>query len=110
MSPVPVAVPGLADVKELRVYGGFGVCAVLADGTLKCWGDFPCEASGDDSGWSDKPVVIDTLPQVRSRALGSSFGCALLEGGSVYCCGENQYGQLGNGGWESSWVPTEVRF
>ena len=35
---------------------------------------------------------------VQSVSVGSSFACALLNGGSIYCWGYNNHGQLGNGG------------
>ena len=45
---------------------------------------------------------------VASLALGGSHSCALRDDGSVTCWGWNFYGQLGDGGIESSLTPADV--
>ncbi|MBI4706246.1 MAG: hypothetical protein HY744_34550 [Deltaproteobacteria bacterium] len=111
MSLVPVAVAGLRDVKQVRLGGWGWACAVLADGTIECWGAHGADWAGDGSGVSAEPVVIQGLAPVRSIALGFDFSCALLEDRSVWCWGANECGQLGNGTTDASWdQPTKVRF
>ncbi|MDB4975689.1 MAG: protein alpha-tubulin suppressor [Myxococcaceae bacterium] len=60
------------------------VCALLLDGTVKCWG---------------RASFVPTLvPGVGDAVeLGSHGGCVRLARGSVSCWGSNQYGRLGNG-------------
>ena len=45
---------------------------------------------------------------VAGLALGDEHGCALLVLGGVACWGDNEEGQLGDGGWESHNVPAYV--
>lgn len=76
-------------------------CARRDDGSIRCWGDSWAGAlgcplggkSGADLYWSNPE-----LPgKVRQVALGSAFGCALLESGVVHCWGTGADGALGNG-------------
>jgi len=95
---VPTNVIDLNNVKFVTT--GFAhACALLNDGTLKCWGNnlegqlgqglFPyLEAT--------KPISVPGLTNVESVAAGASHTCALLQDGSVQCWGNNTSGQLGN--------------
>ncbi|MEP7051807.1 MAG: hypothetical protein ABJB12_15695 [Pseudomonadota bacterium] len=42
-------------------------------------------------------------------ALGSTHSCALGASGLVWCWGQNEAGQLGTGGRQASWRPSQVR-
>lgn len=59
-----------------------GVC-VGADGT--------CGARDDAA--SDAPAATSCIAQV---ALGYHHVCVLKAGGTIWCAGENNFGQLGN--------------
>lgn len=73
------------------LYGGpagDGTCAVLADGSISCWGN------GFNNPQS--PVKINGQ-KITSAAVGDGFACALLADTTVWCWGANSKGQLGNG-------------
>jgi alpha-tubulin suppressor-like RCC1 family protein len=83
-------------------------CALLRDGTVKCWGrnDFGQLGLGDTQNRGDQPGEMgDNLPAVDlgtgrtavALAVGSVHTCALLDDGSVKCWGDNENGQLGLG-------------
>lgn len=100
--PAPRAVPGLAQVVDLAASDSH-VCAVLADGTAKCWGDNDKGQCGDgtqDAVHSPNTVLRnedgDPLQDVKRMITGSSFSCALLGDDSVHCWGSNTYHSLGN--------------
>jgi len=87
--------------------GAIHTCALLSDGTVKCWG---YNASGqlgygDTRNRSDQvpaelpPVSVTEEPGVRVIRLsaGSEHTCALLSNETVRCWGDNRTGQLGYG-------------
>jgi alpha-tubulin suppressor-like RCC1 family protein len=94
-SPVPVS--GLTHVQAIAA-GGLDTCALLAGGTVDCWG---LGGSGDlgngASVNSAIPVPVSGLTGVTAIAVGYYNACALLSGGTVACWGDNTYGALGNG-------------
>lgn len=90
-------------------------CAVLADGSAKCWGAGLSGRLGDGSGNnSSTPLLVagldGTLPgqSVVAIAAGSSHTCAVLGDGSAKCWGANFSGQLGNGTSDSASEPVAV--
>jgi alpha-tubulin suppressor-like RCC1 family protein len=88
--------------------GALHACALLDDGTIRCWGDNLYGQLGlghaDDVG-DDEPADSEPTVRLRQRAVavaaGSSHTCALLEDGSVRCWGINTGGQLGIGRTDS---------
>jgi alpha-tubulin suppressor-like RCC1 family protein len=71
-------------------------CAVIADGSVKCWGAIGHPLGGD--WWSSEtPVAIDFGAPVKQVACGYRHACALLTNGTVRCWGRNEQGQLGLG-------------
>lgn len=85
--------------------GGHHACALLAGGSVKCWGaNSRGELGlGDGKPRGDKPGQMgDALPAItlgaaKRIAAGATWTCAILEGGSVKCWGSNANGQLGLG-------------
>ncbi len=88
--------------------GGRHTCAVLDDGTVKCWGlnTNGQLGLGDIADRGDQPGEMgDALPTVglgtdhtaAAIAAGASHTCALLDDGTVKCWGLNTNGQLGLG-------------
>lgn len=71
-------------------------CALLADKTVRCWGNNAFGQLGDgqlnDSG---TPVAVSGLSGVRSISTGHSHTCASLDDGTVKCWGSDLYGQTG---------------
>jgi alpha-tubulin suppressor-like RCC1 family protein len=86
----PAAVSGLGGVVQIAV-GRTDSCAVLNDGTLKCWG------ATADGQQHLLPTVVDGIANVRRVAVGYGFTCALTSDGTITCWGVNGSGQLGRG-------------
>ncbi|MHB8959332.1 MAG: RCC1 domain-containing protein, partial [Candidatus Limnocylindrales bacterium] len=110
-APVTVlAGPGqttpLTGVTALSAANGY-TCALMQDGSAKCWGDAPQAAS-----LAPVAVMADgrhPLTGIVGIGAGDRHACALLAGGSVVCWGANESGQLGDQGTEAkSAVPVAV--
>jgi alpha-tubulin suppressor-like RCC1 family protein len=74
-------------------------CAVMDDGTAKCWGGDAFGQLGDDETtfMVPAPTPVLGLADVKGLALGLTHTCALETDGSVACWGGNTECQLGNG-------------
>jgi alpha-tubulin suppressor-like RCC1 family protein len=101
-----VAAPSMVP-RGIAVGGTFG-CAVLDDGTVRCWGDDSLGQLGDGQRGRDPqgPVMVIATPgaaatnplqRVVSIAGGVDNACALLADGSLRCWGSNRSGALGIG-------------
>ncbi|WP_181234164.1 RCC1 domain-containing protein [Enhygromyxa salina] len=84
--------------------GAYHTCAVLASGTVTCWGQNTDGQLGlghlqdiGDNEDIDTLIPLDFGDSIQSVTAGSSFTCALSVIGGVYCWGGNAYGQLGHG-------------
>lgn len=102
----PTEVPGLAGVAQISAgFGGLDsfvavshTCALLTDGTARCWGVNQDGQLGDGTTvGSAAPVVVEGLAGVAQIAAGYDHTCALLTDGTARCWGGNQAGQLGDG-------------
>jgi alpha-tubulin suppressor-like RCC1 family protein len=84
-------------------------CAVVGDGTARCWGNGEWGRLGDGSsmGKSAVPVAVEGLSRVGAISAGGSHTCAVSNGG-VWCWGFNMSGQLGDGTTQNSAVPIPV--
>lgn len=113
-SITPVAVTGIATATAIAVprmaggEGGFHTCALLSDGTVKCWGGNWNGTLGDGTTWdqagelpngreySTTPVAVQGITTATAIVSGGNFTCALLSGGTVKCWGGNASGELGD--------------
>ena len=109
-SSIPVSV-NLSGAKAAAIALGDGhACAILEDGTVKCWGSGDLGQLGNGL-WdnSSTPVSVNLSgTKATAIALGHSHSCALLEDGTVKCWGYGDHGQLGNGAWDDSSTPVSV--
>eukprot|EP00435_Cladocopium_sp_Y103_P010964 s5148_g2.t2 len=89
-------------------------CAILDDGTLKCWGSNgrghlgtenqePIGGLPEQMGDNLAPINLGSGRTARQVVAGDRFTCALLDNGSVKCWGRNSYGQLGLGISDNLW-------
>lgn len=117
---LPAASPPLhfaTPVKQLAA-GANHTCALLGDGTVRCWGDNAFGQLGlgtranvgdDESAASLGPVTLEA--PVVSLVAGQQHTCVLLEDGNVRCWGGNAWGQLGlarNGNVGDDELPSSV--
>jgi len=103
----PVAVGGIAGATQLAA-GADHACALLAAGTVSCWGyNFAGELGvgtssgpqlcgrGGGGGWcSTKPTAAAGVSGAVALSAGGDHTCALQAGGTLACWGYNTYGQL----------------
>jgi alpha-tubulin suppressor-like RCC1 family protein len=93
----PVAVTGIDSATSVAV-GYSHSCALLTDGTVRCWGANGAGQLGDGANAdSSIPRPVGGISTATALALGDNHSCALLESGTVQCWGYNFSGQLGNG-------------
>ena len=90
-------------------------CALLEEGTAKCWGNNEFNQLGNQSATSSQrfPSFIETntgapFAAISQLALGYSHACALSEAGTVHCWGDNDMGQLGIGNTTASATPKQI--
>jgi alpha-tubulin suppressor-like RCC1 family protein len=109
-SVVPLEVMGLNHVTALAA-GSMHVCALISDGTVKCWG-YNGQGQLGNGTFTDTstptPVKNLTGPVVGITA-GQQHTCAILSGGNVQCWGSNNAEQLGNPGVTGYTIPTPVQ-
>jgi len=88
-------------------------CALLIDGTVKCWGSNIFGQSGCEKSTCGENIIeprkIDILNDVKQIDLGQVHSCALINDGTVKCWGDNGYSQLGSTTYESNSFPTLVK-
>ena len=96
-SAVPLTVTGLTDAVAIAA-GWSHSCALLDDGTARCWGrnDLGQLGNGHRTN-SNVPVTVTGLTDAVAITAGGNHTCALLDDGTARCWGYNDYGQLGNG-------------
>lgn len=79
--------------------GGAHTCAVLANGSVQCWGSnrYGGLGVGDSRELSTVPVTVRGITNAQTVVAGGSASCAVLTGGALMCWGYNNQGQLGVG-------------
>ncbi|MBN9165137.1 MAG: hypothetical protein J0I07_29500 [Myxococcales bacterium] len=103
-----VNVPGVTGVKRL-IAGEASTCALLGDGSVRCWGSNGEGELGLGTRSSDeRPARVSALSAVEDVCLASAHGCALTKAGKLLCWGSNAFGQIGDGTKERRPEPTPV--
>jgi alpha-tubulin suppressor-like RCC1 family protein len=103
----PTPVPGITTATAIAA-GFEHVCALLAAGTVQCWGDNEYAQVGNTSAASmqtsvcyaglacaPSPVPAGGLSGVVALAAGGNDACATLSSGAVQCWGDDGSGELG---------------
>ena len=108
---IPVPVSGLGNAVAIAA-GSSQTCALLADGSMRCWG-------ANTLGVLGNGTVLDSLVPTpvlggggnnpaRDVAAGGNHTCAVRASGAVACWGDNTNGQLGDGTNVSRLTPVAV--
>ena len=114
---MPIGQLNVAGFQEGSIYtnstlssGGDHTCAIIDNGSVSCWG-LGSKGQLGNGGISTQysPTLVTGLGVGRTAvgiSVGYSHSCAVLDNGEVACWGENNVGQLGNGGNSDSSIPT----
>jgi len=96
-SKVPIQVAGITSGIALASGYAHG-CAVLAGGSVKCWGqNFHGQLGNGSTTDSPTPVSVSGVVNAVAIGAGNSHSCAAISDGTVKCWGYNSQGQLGDG-------------
>ena len=93
----PVSVLGISNAVHISS-GGSNTCAVLSNGTVRCWGSTVNSQIGiSPNEVVSTPVAIPGISGAVKVAVNSSVGCAVLASGNTKCWGSTSNGQIGAG-------------
>lgn len=97
----PTTVLGLPGSSVMAIAAGSShTCAVFVDGAVACWGanHHGQLGQGTLTPWSTPQVIsYPTTSPAISVSSGYKFSCSLHADNSIWCWGNNHYGNLGNG-------------
>ncbi|HEY2407838.1 MAG TPA: hypothetical protein VGI10_17640 [Polyangiaceae bacterium] len=109
-SAIPVPVRDLSGVSEVTTAENSGsprcaacyayACALLADGTVQCWGEDQDGTLGNGTTApvaTTTPAAVSNLGAVASLSAGPGHIFAILTDGTVAAWGANRCGELGDG-------------
>jgi len=116
---IPNAVAGAIPFAEISA-GWHHTCGVATNGQVFCWGY--AEYVGDPTATYDTdegecifgapcawaPIVLSGIPSMTDVVTGSNHTCSLSTGGTIYCWGDNTFGQMGDDGGAPNATPTAI--
>jgi alpha-tubulin suppressor-like RCC1 family protein len=108
-SLIPIAVSGIANAARVSA-GTDHSCALLNDGSVKCWGGAAVGQLGLGSlnVNQNTPQPVPGLTDVVMISTGQFFTCAVVAVGTPLCWGINRDAQLGVGANANSGGPVTV--
>jgi alpha-tubulin suppressor-like RCC1 family protein len=85
-------------------------CVVSDDGDIYCWGQNNQGQLGNGSqgGYSSIPVIVNSDVGFKSVSAGYEYSCAISIDGGLYCWGNNNNGQLGDGTYNQRTSPVQI--
>lgn len=94
--------------------GGSRTCAIALDATLWCWGKLdvavdPVNAPATLTQVASPTPVQVPLTQVTAVSVGVHHICAQRADATLWCWGDNKYGQLGDGTRIPSALPVQAK-
>lgn len=108
----PVTVSGITSATAIAA-GASHTCALLAGGTVKCWGFDGNGELGDGRsedpaflGYSATPVTVSGITNATAIAAGPLHACAVLSSGAVNCWGGNAAFEVGTE--DHAWTPASI--
>ncbi|MGH9259941.1 MAG: RCC1 domain-containing protein, partial [Acidimicrobiales bacterium] len=90
--------------------GGSYACGLASSGIAYCWGILPGSDSEPGGEPSARRVPVPVAGDLTFTSVSAGFwhACGVTTTGAVYCWGENDNGQLGNGSTTRSTKPVRV--
>ena len=106
----PVSTINLQNVRQVfAAKRGYYTCAILGDGTARCWGINSYGGLGDGTTTQrTSPVAVLGLTGVQELEMGNSHTCARDGANDLYCWGRNNYYQVGDGTTTTRTSPVRV--
>lgn len=106
---MPLRVPDVTGVYTVCA-GDFHTCVSLRSGRVLCWGANDAGQLGVSPAGPGGPAPVEVpLPgTVSAVSCGTGATCALAFDRTVHCWGYNDFGQAGNGSFESPALPSAV--
>lgn len=100
-SGTPVLVSLITNATQVSTMS-HGTCALLTNGTVKCWGSnnlgqLGAVSTNPSNLYSTVPIQVASLTTATQIVSNAGHSCAIKTNGQIKCWGLNQYGQLGNG-------------
>jgi alpha-tubulin suppressor-like RCC1 family protein len=108
---VPVDVQGLTAGATAVAAGTRHTCVVSGTGGVLCWGanDLAQLGDGSNADFRGKPAPVEGLSGgVAELTAKGGHTCVRDGSGTVFCWGENKYGQLGDGTNDNLSTPAPV--
>ncbi len=105
-----VSAMGVANAVAIDARGSES-CALIGDGTIKCWG---LNADGrlgvGNTNYHQKtPAAVQGISGVMKFAMGFDASCAIKTDGTLWCWGANYFGQVGDGSYQSRPAAVQIQ-
>ena len=102
---VSATLPGALSISS----GAYHTCALLTDGTVRCWGQGTLGQLGNGTEPADStPVQVTGITNAVALAAGYGHTCVVLADHTIRCWGVNDGRQLGDGTYAQRSAPVTV--